>query len=92
MEESRSICFQCGQDTGLPPKLNTLSDGTRCRACAERVLASLPPALPGFATESEEVEAEHDSESSHAFEGGFTAEPYGSFDVGPPYDDPDLAG
>ncbi|MEO0652717.1 MAG: hypothetical protein AAFZ65_18735 [Planctomycetota bacterium] len=45
--ESETLCFECGQTAGNPPILNRHEDGSTCRRCADRVLAYLPPALPG---------------------------------------------
>ncbi|MCC6408362.1 MAG: hypothetical protein IT453_14450 [Planctomycetes bacterium] len=43
------ICIQCGLPTGETHRLNRLPDGKVCSACRDRVLASLPPALPAAA-------------------------------------------
>jgi DNA-directed RNA polymerase subunit RPC12/RpoP len=40
-------CITCGQVVTHPPALNHLKDGASCPTCVERVLESLPPALPG---------------------------------------------
>jgi len=45
--ESQSLCFTCGQDVGDPPRLNRLENGLPCPTCRDRILAYLPPALPG---------------------------------------------
>lgn len=45
--ESQSLCFTCGQDVGEPPRLNRLENGLPCPTCRDRILAFLPPALPG---------------------------------------------
>ena len=45
-EQRETLCFECGQPVGKPPMLNRHSDGETCRRCADRVLDSLPPALP----------------------------------------------
>ena len=46
MEKRETLCFECGQVVGDPPVLNRHEDGSSCRCCAERVLDSIPPALP----------------------------------------------
>ena len=45
--ESQSLCFTCGQAVGDPPQLNRLENGLPCPTCRDRILAYLPPALPG---------------------------------------------
>lgn len=40
------VCIACGQAVGPKPRLNQLSDGRTCLACADRLLDSLPPLLP----------------------------------------------
>ena len=52
------VCFTCGQPTGPAPRLNLLADGRACPSCRERLLDSLPPALPGFGRERQEEEYE----------------------------------
>ena len=47
-EESRSICFQCGQSAADGTRFNRLADGRPCPTCAERLLMSLPPLLPNY--------------------------------------------
>lgn len=49
------ICFQCGlpATTGAADHFNRLSDGRTCPSCAERLLASLPPLLPGLCHRNE---------------------------------------
>ena len=42
-----SLCFSCGQPVGEPPRLNLLAGGRPCPTCADRLLESLPPILPG---------------------------------------------
>ena len=60
------ICIQCGQATtqGASDHLNRLPDGRPCAACAERLLATLPPLLPGMPVFAEEPEFEG-SEPDH---------------------------
>ncbi len=41
-----TLCIHCGLDAGNPPRLNRFEDGRVCPACADRLLASLPPVLP----------------------------------------------
>ena len=41
-----TLCIHCGLPVGDPPQLNRLRNGQVCPACRERVLASIPPALP----------------------------------------------
>lgn len=45
--ETQSLCFTCCQEAGDPPRLNRLKNGLPCPACRDRILAYLPPALPG---------------------------------------------
>jgi hypothetical protein len=45
-KRSETLCFDCGQAVGDPPRLNRHEDGSPCRRCADRALDSLPPALP----------------------------------------------
>lgn len=45
--ETQSLCFTCGQEVGSPPRLNRLENGLPCPTCRDRILAFLPPALPG---------------------------------------------
>lgn len=54
------VCFQCGQAVSDPPRWNHLPSGEPCRACAERLLDSLPPIFhsPQPATLGIEVLAE----------------------------------
>jgi DNA-directed RNA polymerase subunit RPC12/RpoP len=47
MSESQSLCFTCSQTVGDPPRLNRLENGLPCPTCRDRILAYLPPALPG---------------------------------------------
>ena len=43
----QSLCFTCGKEVGSPPQLNRLENGLPCPSCRDRILAYLPPALPG---------------------------------------------
>jgi len=45
----RPLCITCGQPAGSPPQLNRRPDGQPCQTCRNRVLESLPAALPGRA-------------------------------------------
>lgn len=45
--EPHSLCITCGQEVGDPPRLNRLENGLPCPSCRDRILAFLPPALPG---------------------------------------------
>ena len=47
-----TLCFTCGLAVGAPPRLNQQEDGKTCPACMDRVLSSLPAALPGTASDS----------------------------------------
>jgi hypothetical protein len=40
------VCFCCALPVEDPPVLNRLADGRPCAVCADRLLESLPPALP----------------------------------------------
>ncbi|MCB9916233.1 MAG: hypothetical protein H6828_13980 [Planctomycetes bacterium] len=55
---TETICFTCGQPTGLEeggfPRLNTLRSGQPCPTCRDRLLESLPGILPG--AQPEEVD------------------------------------
>jgi len=68
-----TLCFHCGLAAGDPPRLNRLEDGRVCQACADRLLALLPPALPSYDPARDSVLS--DAESS---------EP----EYGPDYDEP----
>jgi|KBSSwiStaDraftv2_1062776.scaffolds.fasta_scaffold1825996_2 hypothetical protein len=52
-ESTAPICITCGLSASELTRLNRLSDGRPCPTCRERVLRSLPPALPGFSTVTE---------------------------------------
>jgi len=45
---SRSICFNCGQAVGDPPRLNRTDSGLVCPTCRDRLLDALPAMLPGM--------------------------------------------
>lgn len=47
MSSSEPKCITCGLPLGRPPRLNTLGNGLPCPTCVERLLAELPPLLPG---------------------------------------------
>ena len=59
--DTQPICFHCGQSAAVSTRFNRLPDGRPCPACAERLLASLAPPLPGYdpanETLPEQVEA-----------------------------------
>lgn len=55
------LCFHCTQAVGDPPRLNCLADGEVCPACRDRVLAALPPALPGYGRADAPPEGERES-------------------------------
>jgi hypothetical protein len=40
------VCITCGLSAGQPAQLNRLSNGQTCPTCRDRVLDSLPSALP----------------------------------------------
>lgn len=42
MSDHEIVCFHCGQAVGDPPRLNLVTDQEPCRACAERMLETLP--------------------------------------------------
>lgn len=42
MSEHEIVCFHCGQSVGDPPHLNRIGGQEPCRACAERMLETLP--------------------------------------------------
>lgn len=62
--KDQSLCFTCGQDVGDPPLLNRLENGLPCPTCRDRILAFLPPALPGPGSERRQVEEEAVEESA----------------------------
>ena len=39
-------CFTCGETLGSEPRLHLLPSGEPCPACRDRLLESIPPALP----------------------------------------------
>lgn len=41
MPNHEVVCFHCGQQVGDPPRLNMIDDEP-CKACAERLLETLP--------------------------------------------------
>jgi hypothetical protein len=47
-EDTGTLCFQCGEDVGDPPRVNQLATGEPCPVCRRRLLDALPPLLPGF--------------------------------------------
>jgi hypothetical protein len=51
-----TLCIHCGLPAGDPPQLNRLKNGQTCPACRDRVLVSIPPALPRQRQVSEERE------------------------------------
>lgn len=42
------VCITCGLEVGSGTLLNRLTNGQICPTCRERVLDSIPPALPSF--------------------------------------------
>lgn len=52
-----TLCIGCGLPAGNPPRLNRLDDGRVCPTCRDRLLESLPPALPGLGRAAREEEA-----------------------------------
>ncbi len=63
-----TLCIHCGLSAGEPPRLNRLEDGKVCPACAERLLAILPPLLPTDALRVEGAEASADELESAGVE------------------------
>lgn len=59
------VCIACGSPTGPLPRLNHLPDGRVCPSCRDRLLDSLPGALPSQKEEpaalEEWAEGLHDS-------------------------------
>ncbi|MDF1799723.1 MAG: hypothetical protein P1V81_11140 [Planctomycetota bacterium] len=55
ISKDQSLCFTCGLDVGEPPRLNRLENGLPCPTCRDRILAYLPPALPGPGFERRQV-------------------------------------
>lgn len=48
MADSNTLCFSCGQSVVEVDRINRMEDGEPCPACADRLLQSMPPLLPGF--------------------------------------------
>ena len=55
-ERDQSLCFTCSNEVGDPPRLNRLENGLPCPSCRDRILAYLPPALPGPGSERRKEE------------------------------------
>ncbi len=59
-DSKETICFTCGMPTGQAPgefpRLNTLSSGSPCPTCRDRLLECLPGILPGGVSLVEELE------------------------------------
>jgi hypothetical protein len=70
MSASDTICFTCSQSIGEPPRLNLLGNGQVCPTCRDRLLESLPAAMPKPPWEAAEakplvaVEGEHAEDDS----------------------------
>ena len=45
-DRANTICISCGQRVSAQPRLNQLANGQTCPTCRDRVLDSLPAALP----------------------------------------------
>lgn len=60
-ESSETLCFTCGLPAGEFPRLNHLPSGQVCPTCRDRLLAMLPPLLPGPSGEPFPAEEEEDS-------------------------------
>ena len=56
--QSDILCFHCGKPVGDPPVLNEVAEDEVCPVCRDRVLDSLPPALPSRPTEVSYEDAE----------------------------------
>ena len=56
MTSQDPICFQCGQRVTNGPLLNRMEDGLPCPVCSDRLMAALPPLLPGGFQGAEEME------------------------------------
>jgi hypothetical protein len=48
---SEPVCITCGLPVGAPVRFNRLPNGQTCPSCRDRVLDSVPPALPSFRME-----------------------------------------
>ncbi len=59
-----TICITCGQALGEVPRLHRLSDGSPCPACRDRLLETLPPALPRAADRGEPAETVDEPEAT----------------------------
>lgn len=56
MTERATRCFTCGQAVEDPPTIARLADGSACPTCVERLLESVPAALPAPREAVEEPE------------------------------------
>jgi len=52
-----SICFYCGQGFSLSA-MNRIQGGRPCPVCTERLLAALPPLIPGPGSRIEAQESQ----------------------------------
>lgn len=62
------VCITCGLEVGSGSQLNRLSNGQVCPTCRDRLLESIPSALPSLPTRSGvemRLEAEVARESHH---------------------------
>jgi len=50
------VCFGCGQPTGPFPRLNRLPNGRVCTSCRDRLIETVPPALPAAPREEDQPE------------------------------------
>ena len=57
-DSSETVCFTCGLPSGEFPRLNHLPGGQVCPTCRDRLMAILPPILPGQEEEPEGIEEE----------------------------------
>lgn len=51
-QSSTTVCITCGLSASTGAQLNRLSNGQICPTCRDRVLDSIPAALPNFARRS----------------------------------------
>jgi hypothetical protein len=75
-EAEKVVCFHCGQpvvDDGPNggPRLNEIEEGVPCTACADRLLAQLPPIFhTPWSDEPVEIELRRDYPEEDSFDEG----------------------
>lgn len=79
--DRKPVCIRCGQSVAIPGAINRLPDGAVCPVCRDRLLDSIPPALPRQAPEPGRRELELAEIDLPALSDGLS-------DDEPPPDDP----